>query len=403
MQVQFLGRWTKHGALWVLFFLHGMALGMWFVPLSTVLDAHGYHAIKPYAFATSALAAFISPLLFGAMADRHLGPVRVLRWLAVATGLAMALACLGIRSGWNSWLVLALIQVHSLFSTPTWSISTSIVLSQLADSRREFGPIRSVATIGWMAGCWLVSLLKADASTLSGFGGAMIWLAVSAWSLKLPSVVPPKSSEKITLRQRFGWDALALFRNPDHRVVFITAALFSIPLAAFYPFTPVHLKSLGLERTSAWMAIGQVTEVITMIGLARILGNFRLKWIFAAGLAFGTLRYGLCALDSRLWLLSGIFLHGFAFTLFYITAQLYLDERVESAWRARAQALMSLMTGGVGNLTGYLACGWWLTACASSTANGTRWSLFWGVLALVVGAVLAYFVVRYRGQRGKHG
>src|SRR5262249_6530985 len=63
----------------VLFFVHGAALGMWFVPLSTVLDGHGLHAIKPYAFAASAVAAFVSPLFFGAMADRHASPVVVLR------------------------------------------------------------------------------------------------------------------------------------------------------------------------------------------------------------------------------------------------------------------------------------------------------------------------------------
>ena len=398
MPVQLLNRWTRHGDLWTLFFLHGMALGMWFVPLSTVLDAHGLSSIKPYAFATSAVAAFISPLLFGAMADRHLGPVRVLRGLALATALSMALAATAIQLGWNAGLVLALIQVHALFSTPTWSLSSSIVLSQLTDSRREFGPIRAIATIGWMSGCWLVSALNADGSTLAGYGGAITWLGLAAYTFALQDVAPPPSSETLTLRQRFGLDALTLFHKPDHRVVFITAALFSIPMAAFYPFTPAHLKSLGMDRTSAWMALGQITEVIAMVGLARILTGFRLKWVFAAGLAFGVLRYALCALDSRAWLLMGIILHGFAFTLFYITAQLYLDERVDPAWRTRAQALMSLMTGGVGNLIGYLACGWWLAS--SSDANGTHWPLFWGVLAGVVGAVLAYFLACYRGQRG---
>jgi hypothetical protein len=34
--------------------------------------------------------------------------------------------------------------------------------------------------------------------------------------------------------------------------------------------------------------------------------------------------------------LAGVSLHGFAFTLFFITAQLYLDQRVDPAWRARA-------------------------------------------------------------------
>ncbi|MSR66424.1 MAG: hypothetical protein EXS24_03510, partial [Pedosphaera sp.] len=57
--------------LTVLFFVQGAAMGMWFVPLSSVLDAHGLAEIKPFAFATSAMACFISPLFFGAMADRH--------------------------------------------------------------------------------------------------------------------------------------------------------------------------------------------------------------------------------------------------------------------------------------------------------------------------------------------
>ena len=83
-------RRAEYFELIVLFFIHGMAMAMWFVPLSAVLDAHGLHHIKPYAFATSAIAAFVSPLIFGAMADRHAAPVVVLRWLAVATAAANA-------------------------------------------------------------------------------------------------------------------------------------------------------------------------------------------------------------------------------------------------------------------------------------------------------------------------
>ena len=50
-----------------MFFILGAALGMWLVPLSTVLDAHGLRAIKPYAFAANGAAAFVSPLIFGAL------------------------------------------------------------------------------------------------------------------------------------------------------------------------------------------------------------------------------------------------------------------------------------------------------------------------------------------------
>jgi len=362
--------------------------------LSTVLDAHGLNSIKPYAFAASALAAFISPLIFGAMADRHASPVIVLRWLTLATAMTMALASTAIRLGWSPWLVLALIQLHALCSSPTWSIASTIVFARLADARKEFGPIRAMATLGWMAGCWLVSALGADTSSLAGYSGALLWLAVSGFTFFLPTLETPKSAENLTWHERLGLDALTLLKNREHRVVFITVALFGIPLAGFYPYTPPHLRELGMEHTSAWMSLGQVTEIIAMFALGGMLLRRGLKVIFMVGLTFGVLRFACCALDTKGWLLAGIMLHGCSFTLVYITAQIYLDQRVDAAWRARAQALMSLVTGGVGNLIGYLGTGWWFAA--NSPPGGTRWPVFWGGLAVAVAVVLVYFLVAYR-------
>src|SRR5215831_13007182 len=90
-------RKAEYAELVALYFIQGAALGMWIVPLSRVLDAHGLQAVKPYAFASTALAAFVSPLIFGAMADRHASPVIVLRWVSLATGAAMALASMAIQ------------------------------------------------------------------------------------------------------------------------------------------------------------------------------------------------------------------------------------------------------------------------------------------------------------------
>jgi len=389
-------RRAEYAELVTLFFIQGASLGIWFVPLSTVLDAHGLHAIKPFAFATSALAAFVSPLIFGAMADRHASPVKVLRGLALATAFAMALASTAIHLRWSPWLVLALIQLHALCSSPTWSISSTIVFARLADAKKEFGPIRAMATLGWMAGCWLVSALGADTSALAGYSGAVIWLAVCAFTFFLPALHTPKSVERSTWAQRFGLDALTLLKNPDHRVVFITVALFAIPIAGFYPYTPPHLREAGLTHTSAWMSLGQITEIIAMFMLGGLLLKWRLKWIFACGLGLGVVRFALCAINGKAWLLAGVVLHGCSFTFVFITAQIYLDQRVDAAWRARAQALMALMSGGVGNLIGYLGTGWWFTA--NTEDNVTQWQKFWGGLAVTVAAVLIYFLIAYRGR-----
>jgi MFS family permease len=355
------------------------------------------HGLAPYAFATSALAAFVSPLIFGAMADRHASPARVLRWLSFASALGMVVAAWSIGHRWPAWAVLLVIQVYAICAAPTGSIAATVVFSRLADAQRQFGPVRAMATIGWMVGCWTVSAFQADTSSLAFYLGACAWFSLAMFTFLLPDV-PPPASGNATFRQRMGWDALELLKNHDHRVVFITIALFSIPLAAFYPFTPLHMGQLGFEHTTALMSLGQVTEIIAMFALARIFGWMRLKWILAAGLAFGALRYSMAALDHRLWLLAGVTLHGLSFTLLYITAQIYLNERVESSWRARAQALLTLMNSGFGNLAGYLGTGWWLAACTSG--RQTHWPWFWGGLSAAMAAVLVYFLWAYHGRGG---
>ncbi len=68
--------------------------GAWFVPLGSVLDQAGMHSIKPYAFAASAIAAIMSPLFFGAMADRSVPPLKVLRWVSLAAA---------VTGSWSHW------------------------------------------------------------------------------------------------------------------------------------------------------------------------------------------------------------------------------------------------------------------------------------------------------------
>lgn len=194
-----------------------------------------------------------------------------------------------------------------------------------------------------------------------------------------------------------GWDALALLKNPDHRVVFLTAALFNATVAALFPFTPPHLEQLGFKHTTAWMSLAQVTEIIAMFTLGYLLTRWRLKWIFLLGLGLAVLRYSLCALNTKLSLLTGLALHGAGFTLVLITSQIYLEQRLDRAWRARAQSLLTLMTSGVGNLIGYLGTGWWYAACTDHKLL-TQWPLYWSGMALAVTAVLVYFLIAYHGR-----
>jgi nucleoside transporter len=390
-------RKAEYAELVALFFLQGAAAAMWLVPLTSVLESHGLSLIRAYAYAATGLAAFISPLIFGAMADRHASPVKVLRGLAVATAVMIAAVSAAIQAEWNPWLILGLIQIYSLCASPLISISSAIIFARLADSQKEFGPIRGMYTLGWMVGCWTVSLLNADQSTRAGYAGAVTCLIVAGFTFFLPPLETPPAAERLTLRQRLGWDALALLKNPDHRVIFLTVALQAVTIAAFYPYSPPRMQELGLQHTAAWMTLGQVSEIICMFTLGTLLTKWRLKWVVTMGLCFTVLRFALCAFKSKFLLLAGVFLHGASFVPVYITGQIYLDQRVEASWRARAQALMALMYSGIGNLLGYLGAGAWFAACTD--ANVTRWPLFWNGLAVASAAVLVYFLAVYRGRK----
>jgi nucleoside transporter len=387
-------RKAEYAELMILFFIQAAGMSVWFVPLGPILDQYGLHGIKPYAFAAAAIASFISPLIFGAMADRHVPPAKVLRFLATCTALLMTGISVSLQWHLNRWLVLGLIQVSYLFYSPMFSISTAIVFARLADARKEFGPIRSLATFGWMAGALLVSLLSLDRSAAAGYLDAVLWLLVAAFTYFLPSLAMPASAENLSWHERLGLDALTLLKRKEVRVVFLTTTLFTAPLCAFYPYAPTHLHDLGFNRTSAWMSLAQTTEVIGMFSLAWLLHHWRLKWIFACGLALGLARFVLGALDREWSLLLNIILHGGSFVLVFITAQIYLDQKIEPAWRTRAQALLTLMNGGIGNLVGYLGTGWWLDACARNGEN--NWPRFWGGLALVIIGVMVYFLGAYR-------
>jgi hypothetical protein len=327
--------------------------------------------------------------------------VRVLGWVAAASAVLMALVGVGLDAHWPALAVFAVIQLLALVSTPTWSLMTSAVLAGVADAKREFGPIRAAGTVGWMVGCVLIGVMGADASTNAAYLGSLFWGVVAVVSRFVPAAEMPASEGHLTWRERLGLDALELLKIRDHRLVFLTAALMTAPLSAFYPFTPAQLRDLGFERTSAWMALAQVTEIVAMFGLGTVFARYRLKWILATGLGFALLRYVLLAQNTPVTVLVGVTLHGFAYTLFFVAVPIYLNERIEARWRGRAQALLSLMNQGLGGVVGFLGTGYWLSLCRAP--GGTRWPLFWGVLAVVVALVFLNFLINYQGRKSGEG
>jgi nucleoside transporter len=381
--------------LCLLFFLQAHAQALWYVPFSNILRAHGLDWLTPFAFAVAAVAALVSPIIGGVLADEHVPAERLLGWLMICVSILLGMVFLAIHRGWNGGWVLLLLLAQQLASAPTGSLIVAIILATLRNPEREYGPVRVWATIGWMVAAPLLSFYsKADTSTLSGFLAAGTFLVVAIYAFTLPETPPAASPGPRRWRDLLGRDTVALLHDHDVRVVMITAALFSMPLAAYYPFTPLFLRDSGSTHATLLMSLGQATEVFGAFLLAPLLTRYRLKGILMTGLCLGVARYALYAVGVKAWVLTGIALHGFSYMLYFVSAQLYLERRIEARFRGRAQALLVLMMLGVGNLFGSLLCGWLRHWCR--TPEGTQWALYWAILAGWTAAVLIYFLLRFR-------
>lgn len=388
-----------------MFFIHFIGPGMWMVALGNVMAAHGMADEVPLAYALGPLSALLSPLAAGALADRQVQAQQVLRWATLLAAVFLTLAFFALDQGWGALPFLLLLGAHSFFFTPTFSLATSVVMSHAEDPRKHFPLLRVWATLGWILAGVLVSfVLKADFTTTAGYAAAAAMVASWAFSWLLPPTPPPAASLASSgWRGLLGLDVLGSFRRGDPKVFIITSALVAIPMAAFFPFAPRHLRDLGVGEPTALMTLGQAAETIAMVGLGWLLAHARLKWIFGLGLGFAVLRYVSMAVAARTgWvpLMSvGLAMHGLVYTFYFVTAQIFLEVRVDKAVRARGQALLTTVSGGLGALGGTLLSGVWHRWCfALDLPRDHQWSLFWWGMTVPALAAAAYFFTAYRGR-----
>ena len=84
-----------------LFFMLGHALALWSINFSGVLVAYGYKDWVSYAWATNAVAAIISPLIVGALADQCYSSELVLRWLGLGAAIFLSVLSFAIDRHWQ--------------------------------------------------------------------------------------------------------------------------------------------------------------------------------------------------------------------------------------------------------------------------------------------------------------
>jgi MFS family permease len=386
--------------LWLVFFFHGMTPGFWLPALTNILNARGLADWVPAAFLVAPLCALVAPLIGGALADQRVSADRLFAWSAILCSIVLFAAFRLLEAGWHPAWFIGLLGAYSVLSGPSWGLLATISLTHLSHGERQFPLVRMGATVGWVCGGLITShLLMADTSPLAGHASVVARIIGGLIALVLPFT--PPLGNAVSWKSRFGLDAFAILKQRDQCVFFIVTTLLSIPLAAFYMYAPEFLKALGDDRPAGTMTIAQVIETFSMLVLASVMTRFRIKTVLTWALGFSVLRFLLSALAGvdgvAGWHIAGIALHGICFTFYFVTAQVFLDRRVDPGLKSQAQGLLAMVSNGLGPLIGTLVCGWMRQALVHP--DGTGWTAYWLWLAAMVFVCLVIFVALYRGLR----
>ncbi len=388
----------------LMMFLNFFVWGIWFVTMGTylgsVLKADGVQI--GLAYGTQALGAIIAPFIIGLIADRFFAAQKILGVLHLV-GAALMYYIAGTKDFAGFYPILL---VYMILYMPTLALVNAISFKQLSSPEKEFSNIRVWGTIGWIAAglviAWLALEQKGSLEqTFMIAAGTSVVLGI--FSFTLPNTPPPKAGTQTTLSEILGLDALSLLKDKNFFVFFLSSMLICIPLAFYYQETNIFLNELGVSKAAGKMTLGQMSETIFLFLMPLFFARLGIKKMLLIGMLAWVIRYicfGFGDPQSGMWLLYiGIILHGICYDFFFVTGQIYTDERAGERIRSSAQGMITLATYGVGMLIGFWFAG--LITEHYKTADGHAWKNVWMVPAVIAGAVTLFFLLMFKDPKKK--
>ena len=370
---------TIKAKLSVMMFFQFFIQGSWYVTMGTYLGRTlEFSGVQiGLAYSTAAIAAIISPVIVGIIADRFFSPNRVLAFLNIV-GAVLLFTLTRIESFSLFFPVLLL---YSICFMPTMSLTNSISFANLRDKAKEFSKIRLFGSFGWICSGLLISVLKIEPFSTPFLIGAGISFLAGIYALTLPYSAAVRNAEKVGIRQILGFDAFKLTKDRSFLVLLVFSALICIPLAFYDSFTNLFITDVGITNAAAAMSLGQVAEVIFLFTFPFFFLKLRYKGSIVVAMAAWIVMYGLFTLGAQTgqngFIYAVLPLHGFCFTFFFVAGQLFVDEKAPASLRNSAQGLIAFATYGVGKYLGTLVAGNVVDFC--STNGNYNWFSIWMV------------------------
>jgi nucleoside transporter len=393
--------------------------GVWYVPMYPFLDSLGVDATKiGFAYSATGLAAIVSPIFIGMIADKFFPSQIVLGVMHLLGGFFLFMASKA--TDWSSFLPYLL--AHLFCYMPTLALVNSILFQSVKDPQKDAPAIRTFGTIGWIVSGIVIGssfLVGAEESLkfqipgflggpdapvnsiglgltnlplLIGAGASML---LGVFSFFLPNTPPQMKGQRISVGDLLGFKSISLMKDRSFSVFIICSLLLCIPLSFYYQSANGYLKAMDINNSEGVMALGQVSEIFFLLLVPFLLMRLGVKKMLLIGMLFWVLRYIFFAAgsaDAQYLLFLGVLAHGICYDFFFFTGQLYVDKKAPTDIRSQAQGFITFVTLGVGMFIGGNVNGFWTKMQTDEITKEINWDAVWyfpAIMALVV--LIAFF------------
>jgi len=348
-------------SLSVMMFLEYAIWGAW----SPVLAARLFGPLKMsgkqtgWIYATIPLATIIAPMIAGQTADKW---VQTQWFLAVAHLVGGILLFIAARKKTFGGLFVVML-LYALCYTATMPLVNSLMFAQLgkvlpdnAAVNAASGKIFLWAPVAWTIVGWILTGWRRMAKE-EGDGSDCLMLAgilsliMGVFCFFLPRTPPPGAATAVLPFVQ----AISLLKDNYVLIFFIISFVVTTQLMFYYLGTAQFLTDLGVKSKNvpATMAIAQAVQALaTWLVLSYLLGlGFRAT--LTIGIACWLvmyLAYSIMRPTGMVIISQG--LHGLAYVFFIIGGQIYVNTIAPQEIRSSAQALIFLVTIGLGLFVG---------------------------------------------------
>ena len=430
---------TMHWRFCLLHFLEFAVWGAWFVVLGNMLNARGFSRSEiGRIYSTMPIGSMIAPLFMAVLADKYFNTEVLIAVSHLIGGVLLFMMARTSRAWPFFWIAL----FYAVLFSPTLSLVNSIVFAHYADifggkAEAGFPWIRVFGTLGWIAAGLSHTLILKKGEPVSARPmvlAGVLSLILGGFAFTLPATAPAgaaangevaaaaaedgatevaaaeqeadeatdkAAAEAPAAGQSIVTGSIEMLKN--NPVFFGVTFIAAMAMGLYFAFAALFVEKSGISGRTVGpvMTIGQWIEIFFMLSLPWFLGadNKNMNFVLMAGISAWAARFLFFAIGRPLALiLFGVAIHGICFDFFFAAGFINANSIAPVGLTATAQQLYGFLVYGLGMFLGSLGAGWLNEAFTSHTTDEegndvatTRWSLFWLVPAVIVGASAALF------------